>query len=222
MFGKRLKAARESKNLTMDNLVSLYKAKFPESGLNKGTLSKYENEKQEPMVSTVKRLAEILEVSIDYLTGKTDFSAATSLPKNAIPIPSSHLVPVIGTIACGTPILAEKNIENYKPCPDYVSADFALHCRGDSMINARINDGDTVFIKGQPEVENGEIAAVEILDGEDCDESCEATLKRFYRKGNKVMLSPENANYEPLIFVGEEINSIKIIGKAVYFISEVK
>lgn len=72
MFGKRLKAARMAKKLTMDELVDLYKNKFPGTGLNKGTLSKYENEKQEPMVSTVSRLAEILGISADYLTGKTD------------------------------------------------------------------------------------------------------------------------------------------------------
>lgn len=72
MFGKRLKAAREAKGLTMDGLADLYKKKFPDTGLNKGTLSKYENEKQEPMVSTVSKLAEILEVSTDYLTGKSN------------------------------------------------------------------------------------------------------------------------------------------------------
>lgn len=71
MFGARLRAAREAKSLTMDELITLYKKKFPVSGLNKGTLSKYENGKQEPMITTVNRLAEILEVSVDYLSGKS-------------------------------------------------------------------------------------------------------------------------------------------------------
>lgn len=145
-----------------------------------------------------------------------------AFPKNIIPIPKSHLIPVIGTIACGTPILAKENIEDYEPCPDYVSADFALHCKGDSMINARINDGDTVFIHKQPEVENGEIAVVEVFDGEGCDECCEATLKRFYRHGNTVTLNAENPKYPPFVFVGEEINNIKIIGKAVSFLSKIE
>ena len=79
-------------------------------------------------------------------------------------------------------------------------------------------DETTVFIRAQPEVENGEIAAIEFLDGS----SCKATLKRFHREGNKVMLSPENAKYSPMIFVGEEINKIKVVGKAVYFLSEIK
>lgn len=148
--------------------------------------------------------------------------AHRSYPKNILPIPKSHLVPVIGTIACGSPVLAEQNIEDYEPCPDYVSADFALHCKGDSMINARINDGDTVFIRKQPDVENGEIAAVEILDGEGYEECCEATLKRFYRHGNTITLNAENPKYPPFVFVGDEINNVKIIGKAVYLLSTIK
>lgn len=218
MFGKRLKAVRESKRLTMDELIALYKKAYPESGLNKGTLSKYENEKQEPMVSTVKRLAEILEVSTDYLTGKSDTESISTLPPNILPMPQANQLPVIGTIACGVPILADQNIDGYEPCPDFVHADFCLHCKGDSMVNARINDGDTVFIRKQPQVENGEIAAVEIMDGPDC----EATLKRFYRDNGKVILNAENPKYSPLIFVGDEINKIKVIGKAVYFVSEIK
>lgn len=213
-IGDRIKQLRVDKGMTQEELGA-------KIGVKKQAIYKYE----QGLVVNLKRdvienLSKALEVSPSYLMGfKND---TETLPKNIIPIPKSHLIPVIGTIACGNPILAKENIEDYEPCPDYVSADFALHCKGDSMINARINDGDTVFIRKQPEVENGEIAVVEIFDGEGCDECCEATLKRFYHEGNKVMLSPENPKYHPLIFVGDEINSIKVIGKAVYFLSTIK
>ena len=212
-IGERIKQLRISKGLTQEELGA-------KIGVKKQAIYKYE----QGLVVNLKRdvigkLSKALDVSPSYLMGFTDDD---SLPKNAFPIPHSHLVPVIGTIACGKPILAEQNIESYEPCPNYINADFALHCKGDSMINARINDGDTVFIRKQPEVENGEIAAVEILDGEGYDECCEATLKRFYHKGDKIMLSPENPKYDPFIFVGDEINNIKVIGKAVYFLSTVK
>ena len=82
------------------------------------------------------------------------------------------------------------------------------------MIGARIHDGDIVYIRQQPDVENGEIAAVMIED--------EATLKRVYKKGSSVILQPENPAYEPLVFVREEINQIRILGKAVCFLSSVK
>ena len=128
------------------------------------------------------------------------------------------MTPVVGEIACGTPILAEQNIEGYEPCPDFVHADFCLRCHGDSMVGAEIHDGDVVFIKSQPEVENGQIAAVEIDDG-DC---YNATLKRFYRSGNTVTLMAENPTVSPLVFSGNEINKIHIAGRAVYCLSKIK
>ena len=98
--------------------------------------------------------------------------------------------------------------------PENVHADFCLRCNGDSMVGARIKDGDVVFIRQQPEVENGEIAAVIIDD--------EATLKRVYLSADKIILQPENPRYEPFVFVGEELSQIRIIGKAVAFISWVE
>ena len=123
-------------------------------------------------------------------------------------------VPLLGKIACGEPILAEENWEELILLPDYVDADFALRCEGNSMIDARINDGDIVYIKSQSQVDNGSIAAV-LIDNE-------ATLKRFYKKDDKVILQPENKEYEPFVYAGEEINDIRIIGKATYFLSKVE
>ncbi len=130
------------------------------------------------------------------------------------PLPEFRSVPLVGTIACGTPTLAEENIEEYVKMSDNVRADFALRCKGDSMINARIFDGDIVFIRQQPDVENGEIAAVLIEN--------EATLKRIYKYGSRLELRAENPTFAPLNFEGEQLNEIRILGKAVAFISTVR
>ena len=118
-------------------------------------------------------------------------------------------VPIVGSIACGKPIYAEEQYGEYVLCD--VDADFALYCKGDSMVGARIHDGDLVFIRKQANVENGEIAAVVIDD--------DATLKRvyFYPAQQKLVLSPENPSYEPLVFIGEELDTIHVLGKAVAF-----
>ena len=120
-----------------------------------------------------------------------------------------------GNVTCGTPITAEENIEDYDDVPSYIKCDFTLVCRGDSMINARIFDGDIVCIKMQPVVSSGDIAAVMV--GED-----EATLKRVRIFEDHVVLEPENPMYKPLTFWGEDMNRVHIIGKATHFISTVK
>lgn len=119
-------------------------------------------------------------------------------------------IPLVGDIACGTPILAEENITDYVDLPGHIRADFALTCRGDSMIGAGIQDGDIVYIRHQETVENGQIAAV--LVGSE-----EATLKRFYRSNNAVTLNAENPSYAPMVFVGEEAAQIRILGLAIAF-----
>ena len=133
---------------------------------------------------------------------------------NIIPLPKTKRIPLLGKIACGSPITAEENVEDYVDVPEFTHADFALTCQGDSMIGARILDGDIVYIRLQPEVENGEIAAV-LIDGE-------ATLKRVYYQKGKIILQPENNNYPPLIYEKDEILDVRILGKATYFMSKVK
>ena len=124
-------------------------------------------------------------------------------------------VPLLGTIACGEPILAEENIEDYINMPEDTNGTFALRCKGDSMINARIFDGDIVYIKEEQQVNNGEIAAVLIEN--------EATLKRvyYYPEKNMLILKAENSKYNDFVFTDNELNDIKIIGKAVGFYSRV-
>lgn len=134
---------------------------------------------------------------------------------NIFPI-TTHKLPMLGEIACGKPIFMDENRDNYTMIGSNVEADFCLKAKGDSMVNARIMDGDIVFIRSQPEVENGEIAAVAIDD--------EATLKRFYRDEitQTVTLISENPIYAPMVFTKECQKNVYILGKAVAFQSDVK
>ena len=147
-----------------------------------------------------------------HLQHKHDFPEMfADLPENIIPMPQTRPVPLLGTIACGEPILAEENIEAYVSVNKDIPADFALKCKGDSMINARIFDGDIVYIRRQANVDDGEIAAV-LID-------TEATLKRVRRYPGKLVLSPCNPMYDDLIYTAEQLDSVRILGKAVAFTS---
>ena len=116
-------------------------------------------------------------------------------------------IPLIGAIACGEPITAEQNIEKMVDVPENIRCDFSLTCHGDSMVDAGIHDKDVVYIRIQPEVENGEIAAVRI-DGE-------ATLKRVYYNPGTLTLMPANPAYAPMIYAGPQLEEVHIEGKAV-------
>ena len=130
---------------------------------------------------------------------------------NLIPLPKTYQIPLLGDIACGSPILAEENVEAILEVPVHIKADFALRCHGDSMTGAHIHDGDIVYIRQQPDVDNGSIAAV-------CIENS-ATLKRVYKYPDKLVLSPDNPQYEPFVYTGEELSQVRILGKAVGFTS---
>jgi repressor LexA len=211
MFGELLKTARKNKGYTLDELAAIYNEAYGK-GLNKGTLSKYENEKQEPMISVVNNLSTILNVSTDYLLGKQSLNTF-EYPSNIFPI-EKRKIPLLGTIAAGQPISDTNEFECYVEVGTNVNADFCLHVRGDSMINARINDGDIVFIKKQPDVDDGEIAAVLIEE--------EATLKRVYKDKKSITLVAENPNYKPMVYYEEDCKNIIIIGKAIAFQSDVR
>lgn len=205
-IGKRIKEIRISKNITQDELAL-------KIGTTKQTIYKYENEIVTNIPSQkIELISNALNTTPDYLMGWSDKSTDDlySIP-GINPIPKTYKRPRLGTIACGEPILAEENIETYDDIPDNIKCDFTLVCKGDSMINARINDGDIVYIKQQSQVDNGEIAAV-LIDNE-------ATLKRVYIYDDKVVLQPENTKYPPFVYTKEEMNNIRILGKAVGFTS---
>ena len=132
-----------------------------------------------------------------------------SVPPGFEPLPRMVKKPLIGDIACGQPITAEQNVADYVDVPETVHCDFCLRCHGDSMVDAGIQDNDVVYIRIQPEVEDGEIAAVRI--------GGEATLKRVYYDGQSLTLMPANSSYRPKTYSGQELENIRIEGKAVGF-----
>ena len=198
--------------------------------LNKSDLSQFVNGKSNPGQWKLTVLALALNVSEAWLMGldvpmerrgsdsvDTTSTLLGSIP-NLLPLPKTKNVPRLGTIACGEPILADENIEDYDKAPEGVNCDFTLKCKGDSMVGARINDGDVVYIRQQDEVENGEIAAVLVDDAGESN----ATLKRVYLYENQIVLQAENPKYSPWVYTGEDMNKVRIIGKAVAFLSEVQ
>lgn len=209
-IGERIKARRLELGLSADDVAVRL-------GKNRSTVFRYESSDIEKLPTVVlEKLASVLRTTPAFLMGWEEAPAETALyEKLGIPpLPEFKKLPLVGDIACGEPILAQQNIEDYINCPENVDATFCLRCKGDSMIGARIHDGDIVYIHQQPTIENGEIAAV-LIDNE-------ATLKRVYRQADKVILQPENPAYPPLVFVREEINQIRILGKAVCFLSSVR
>lgn len=203
--------------LCKEHGVSVAKA-CRDMGFGNSTSTRWRQNGSVPNGRNLAVIAQYFNVPIKDLLDFEQKNKATdyfsSLPGNVMPIPNMIDIPLVGTIACGAPITAEENIDGYIRVPASSNADFALTCKGDSMINARIMDGDIVFIRQQPDVENGEIAAVLIGD--------EATLKRVYKMENQIMLMAENTAYQPMVYSGEALNEVRILGKAVYFMSAVK
>ena len=170
-------------------------------GVSEGTVSRWESGEIANMGrSRIYALSQILDLSPAEIMGIADDSSNNNI----------CYIPLIGVIACGIPILAEQNIERQILLPDTVRADFALRCKGDSMINAGIDNGDIAFIRSQKVVENGEIAAVQITEFE-----TEATLKKVYISENSITLVAQNPNYEPITITGSDMANVEIIGKCV-------
>lgn len=207
MFYDRIRYQRESQGMTQQELAD--KVGYT----SRSTINKIEKGERNITGDKIQAIAQALGVKPSYLMdGDTYDNTIDIFSINGInPIPKTYKRPRLGTIACGEPILAEENIEAYDDIPDSIKCDFTLICKGDSMVNARINDGDIVYIKQQSQVDNGEIAAV-LIDNE-------ATLKRVYIYEDKVVLQPENTKYPPFVYTKEDMNNIRILGKAVGFTS---
>lgn len=189
-----------------------------EIGIEKSTVTRW-SRGSKPNKATQIKIADYFGISVSELMPGLPVLKNSSSPffgdeLNILSMPKMNAVPLVGSIACGTPILAEENIESTVDLPEHIKADFALRCKGDSMINARIYDGDIVYIRQQPTVEDGQIAAVLIDD--------EATLKRVHLYPDHIVLEPENPLYRPIVKWEEEMNSVKVLGLAVAFTSIVR
>ena len=181
------------------------------TGISKPRLSQYLSGVYIPKADAICAMAQALGINEGYLLGTSDSVAAEKVAPSKF-----KALPVVGEIACGAPVFANEEDGGLVVTDLDTDADFCLIAKGDSMKDARICNGDTVFIKKTDVVSNGEIAAVIIND--------EATLKRvyFYPESEKLVLIPENNNYEPLVFQGEELEKIHIIGRAVAFKSDIR
>ena len=182
---------------------------FLEKGMNPQT-----KQPITPTLPALKKLADGMGITLNDLFSIVDdmpvelTSEAEPVASNLIPIEPMECIPLLGAIACGDPILAQENIEDYVDLPRTIKADFALICEGDSMIDAGIHDGDVVYIRSQPEVQNGQIAAV-LVDGEN------ATLKRFYFSDGVVTLMAANQSYPPIVKAGSDVEQVRVLGLAV-------
>ena len=205
-FGFILKNLRMSRGITQGELATML-------DVSRSTVGMYETGGREPDFETMEAIADIFNVDMDYLMGRTQVERKhpispprKEIPPGFQPMPAMVEVPLVGRIACGKPITAEENIERMVCVPAKWRATFTLTCEGSSM-EPKIHDGDLVAIRSQPTVENGEVAAVRI-DGE-------ATLKRVYLHESFIELRAENPAYTSIILTKEEMNTVTIEGKAV-------
>ena len=223
-FSDMLTYLRKRENLSQQELAE-------KTGLTRSAIGMYETGKREPDFETLEKIADFFNVNMDYLIGKSDFKNNTEMFQywdkqnkakefykevadipNTCPIETKRF-PLLGKIACGEPVFADEDRESYVEAGTNIQADFCLKAKGDSMINARIYDGDIVFIRKQPDVNDGEIAAVLIDD--------EATLKRVFKMPGRIQLRAENPKYKPIDITEEQNIKVLVLGKAVAFQSDV-
>lgn len=213
-IGSRIRNRREELGLSQDELGRRLGYK------SRSSINKIELDQRNLTQSKIKAIADALETTPAYIMGwdepdqKLD-EENLKFFDNLFPIETKKF-PLLGNIACGKPIFADEQFEAYIEAGANIKADFCLRAKGDSMTGARIQDGDIVFIKKQEMVDDGEIAAILIED--------EATLKRvYYDRENKILqLFAENPKFKTMRFSGEELNHVRILGKAIAFQSDIK
>lgn len=217
-----IKKYRIENSLSMDELAK-------RAGLSKPYISMLEKNKNSkngkpiiPSIRTYYKLATAMNIPFENFLKLIDGDENISLEPstfdpstliNYVPI-AKKKIPLLGEIAAGQPIYADEHIEEFLPVDDKLHADFALKIKGDSMINAQINDGDIVFIRQQSDVYDGQIAAVLINDS--------ATLKRIYHMNGFLQLNAENPAYKPIICSPETCDTCRILGLAVAVLGKIK
>lgn len=176
--------------------------------VSESTVGKWLLKKSTPRMGLIEKMANYFEIEkSDLIEDKSTTFDIKSIPGVKI-IKEVITVPLLGEIACGEPIFCQENYDNmFQWDADLGRPNFMLKARGDSMIDAGIEDGNLVFFKQTPQVENGKIAAV-LIDNE-------VTLKRFYKHDNQIILQPENKEYPPIIIREEDYKSINILGEMI-------
>lgn len=205
---ERIKSRRKQLGFSADYIAE-------QLGVSRATVYRYESADIENMgIDKLEPIAKALQTTPAYLMGWEE--PAPALPRGLRPVGKGSRIPLHGRIACGTPILAVEDLDDTAWLPDGVKADFALTACGDSMINARIFDGDTVYIR-DVEVQNGDIAAVIVRDEE-------VTLKRFYYYPDecRMVLRAENPTVKAQEYTKDELGHVRILGKAICFLSGIR
>ncbi|MFR1104046.1 MAG: LexA family protein [Acutalibacteraceae bacterium] len=202
-IGKRIKQLRMRNNLSQAELGKI-------AGVTDKAVSTWEQDQKIPRMGAIEKMALYFGVTKSYIIdgvddGTRDFEP--TIPPGFEPLPEMQLIPLVGEIACGMPITAEENLDGYVEAPKGRHIDFALTCKGESMVDAGISDGDVVFVRKQPTVENGQIAAVRV--------NGEATVKRVYINGNAMILQPANINFLPQTYAISELDDVAIEGLVV-------
>lgn len=199
-----LKGRRLELELTLEDVAKRV-------GVSPATISRWESGDIANMRrDRIAALAKALQISPAVIMG---WDVDTPIPPGTHR-PQFKKVPMLGYAAAGQPLEDLNQDTPYYDVENKYDVDFCITVRGDSMINAGINDGDIVFIKSMPEVPNGKIACVEIDNEKVC-------LKRFYKSADGVMLISENPKYSPMQLNRFNCQSVKILGLAILRQSEI-
>ena len=206
-FGDKLKECRRAKNMTLEELAQKYNRRF-DGGLSKGTLSKYENNKQEPLVSVVTNLTEILDISSDYLLGRSDNPNLDSIPAEVSANENVFNIPVFDSVSAGLGRVADSTPRDFVPTylPYGASPEeyIRINVSGDSM-SPLIDDGSQILVKLQPNAESGDVAVV-LLDQED------AFVKKINYGINYVELESINPYYPVKRFENSDTSRVIVLG----------
>ncbi len=206
-FGDKLKECRRAKNMTLEELAFKYNRRF-DGGLSKGTLSKYENNKQEPLVSVVSNLTEILDISSDYLLGRSDNPNIDDTYIDSSKADGVYNVPVFDSASAGFGRLADSSpkdfVPTYLPYGSNAEEYVRINVSGDSM-SPLIDDGSQILVRLQSNIESGAVGVV-LLDEE------EAFVKKINYGINWLELESINPYYPIRRFEDSDISRVKVLG----------
>lgn len=205
-LGDKLKECRKAKGLTLEELAFKYNRRF-DGGMSKGTLSKYENNKQEPLVSVITNLTELLDVSSDYLLGRTDIPNA-EIETSTQSQDNVYQIPVYNSVSAGLGRLADTTPDDFVPTFLPYGANPEKYIRvnvsGDSM-SPLIDDGSQILVRLQSSVESGAIAVVTV-DGD------EAFVKKLNIGSNWIELESINPYYPARRFENSDTSRVSVLG----------
>lgn len=201
-IGSKIKAARKAAHMGQAELGEAI-------GIGKSSISEWESGKRSPDIDKVKDIAKVLNVTPTYLMGwkEEDVPDQRPLPAGLLPVVKRR-IPIIGHVAAGVPIMAEREYEEYEDDTYGISCDYVLRVEGDSM-EPRVLDGDVVYVRQQPDVDDGQIAVVGVDDS--------VTLKVVYHLPNGLQLVSLNPKYKPMIYTQSNTDYLAIIGLAVAY-----